>query len=79
MERKSFINKIIRYMKKKYISPCLVVTRCQCEYHLLKASGLHSKDSNIPYGGIDDNGTLVPGSRRKDLWEADEDEEEYYQ
>ncbi len=63
-------------MKKKYITHCLVVTRCQCERYLLEASGMHSTDRNIPYGGVDGDGTLVPSTRRNDLWEDEMDEEE---
>jgi len=63
-------------MKKTYITPATAVFTITAGSLLTTASqGVTSKDYDIDYGGIDENGTQVPGTRRrKDLWD---DEEEY--
>lgn len=60
--------------KKTYLSPFIIITKVETVGFFCK-SGVQNND--IPYGGIDDNGTLVPGSRRQnDMWYDEEDEEE---
>lgn len=65
--------------KKTYISPDVSITIVQTVGFLCN-SGVSSDDQDIdiPYGGIDEEGELTPGARRKqpDVWE-EELEEEY--
>ena len=40
-----------------------------------------SSDKGIDYGGVDEEGELDPASRRRDVWEdeeLEEEEEEFY-
>ena len=41
----------------------------------MTASGVSDPDRDIDYGGVDEEGSKDPASRRKSLWD-DEDEEE---
>ena len=63
-------------MKKTYFTPATVVVAIATDTILAPASqNITSNDNDILYGGIDENGAQVPGTRRrKDIWD---DEEEY--
>ena len=64
----------IAEMKKEYISPSTDVTVTRAGT-LMTASGVSDSDRDIDYGGVDEEGSKDPASRRKSLWD-DEDEEE---
>lgn len=49
--------------KRTYIQPRVWVEECQLEGMLCVSGGVTSTDMSIEYGGIDDDGTMVPGSR----------------
>ena len=66
-------------MKKKYLQPRTIVvgmvhTSMICASDSIKALN-GEEDYGITYGGVDENGTKDPSSRRRDVW--DEGEEEY--
>jgi hypothetical protein len=65
-------------IKKTYISPTICITVVQATGFLCN-SGVESdsEDIDISYGGVDEEGTLTPGSRRyQDPWYDEEEEEE---
>ena len=63
--------------KKKYISPAVRITTVQTVGFICQ-SGVGSMYHDIPYAGVDENGTLTPSGRRhEDLWEDTEEEEDY--
>ena len=64
----------ITEMKKEYISPSTDVTVTRAGT-FMTASGVSDPDRDIDYGGVDEEGNKDPASRRKSLWD-DEDEEE---
>jgi len=41
-------------------------------------SDVKSTDYDIPYGGIDEQGVLKPGTRHRTLWDDEEEEEDYF-
>mgnify|MGYP006988858686 CR=1 FL=1 len=63
-------------MKKYYKNPVTTVLNVDLQ-SLLNGSGVNS-DKGIGYGGVDTDGIIVPGARRRhDLWEEElEDVEE---
>ena len=60
-------------MKKKYLQPSVSMDNMALQV-ILAVSGVTS-DKGIGYGGVDENGTKDPSSRRSmDLWDDEEDE-----
>jgi len=62
-------------MKKEYLKPRMQVVICLTGT-MVCDSGVKSKDKDIDYGGYDEDGSQVPGSRRRrhDVWEDEEEE-----
>ena len=61
-------------MKKTYITPITAYMAATADEVLTIASGVYSEDEGIEYGGIDEDGTKVPGARRhQDLWYDEEE------
>lgn len=61
-------------MKKTYIQPCMEVVSEDCSV-LMSSSGVES-NNGIGYGGVDDDGTKDPASRRFGSdWDDDVDAE----
>ena len=52
-------------MKKKYMTPTVVVVNIDTKNQLLTIS---AGDKGIDYGGVDEGGTLDPAAREMDLW-----------
>lgn len=63
-------------MKKLYITPATAVSTITAASLLTSASqGVTSDGRNIGYGGVDNEGTQVPGTRRyRDIWDEEEEE-----
>lgn len=58
-------------MKKTYIKPsiemdCMDTEQMVCASNDITSNGL---DTDITYGGVDEEGTLNPASRRQSIWE----------
>ena len=51
-------------MKKPYLAPVVEIEKTESE-NILASSGVYSDDNenDIGYGGIDENGEMIPGSR----------------
>jgi len=67
-------------MKKNYIAPSSMVSFLELQ-QMMAGSGVAGKvedDVAIGYGGIDKDGTKNPSSRRGNVWEDEELEEEEY-
>ncbi len=59
-------------MKKEYISPVIEISELVLE-GFIAASGVSGGEKNIPYGGVDSEGTKEPSSRSFDVWEEEEE------
>ena len=59
-------------MKKQYIIPATELLRTETKYYLADVSS----PKGIDYGGIDNEGTKVPSSRRRAKWSDEDDDEE---
>ncbi len=68
--------------KKIYMSPMTSVLAVEYASALAVASGVNGdKDGDAPgsdigYGGVDEEGNMNPSSRRKDVWDDEEAEED---
>lgn len=62
-------------MKKIYAYPQTVITDIEVREFLM-ASGVSDPERDIDYGGVDEEGDKDPASRRRDIWE-DEEEDDY--
>ena len=66
-------------MKTRYISPEIKVVLIAVE-HFMADSGVvgNTKDYDIGYGGIDEEGEKDPASRRyKKQWDDEEEDDDY--
>lgn len=64
-------------MKKKiYTTPSLSIVAFSYHGSLLNAlSGVRSEEKDIPYGGVDEEGSITPGARRQNnVWDEEEEE-----
>lgn len=59
-------------MKRLYIGPTAEVVEVSIKELIMKGSRVKS-DQGIDYGGIDEEGGKDPASRRRDVWEDDEE------
>ena len=62
-------------MKKTYIEPSIEMEDMEMEAIICSSQSITSKvvDDDITYGGVDEEGTLDPASRRHhDIWEDEE-------
>ena len=48
--------------KKPYVKPCINIDNCLLE-EFICTSGVKSEEKGINYGGVDEEGSLTPGSR----------------
>ena len=63
-------------MKNKYITPAIEIEMAEPEMMICGSQDITS-DKGIDYGGVDEEGTLEPASRRHfSVW--DEDDEEWF-
>ena len=60
-------------MKKIYAHPQTVITDIEVREFLM-ASGVSDPERDIDYGGVDEEGDKDPASRRRDIWEDEEDD-----
>ncbi len=60
-------------MKKVYIRPVVEISEIVLE-SFITASGVSGGSKDIPYGGVDTEGTKDPSSRSFDTWDDEEDE-----
>jgi hypothetical protein len=58
-------------MKKLYLKPCIEEFGSDLTMMLCGSQGITS-NKDIDYGGVDNEGTLDPSSRRYDAWDDDE-------
>ena len=57
-------------MKKKYMTPSVVVVKYTNKQHLLTTSeSIDTGTYGIGYGGVDTGGSLDPASREFDYWD----------
>ena len=63
-------------MKKTYLKPSTVTVSTELVTIVCQSGGDVSSDKGIGYGGVDEEGSLDPASRRRrDVWEDVGDEE----
>ena len=60
-------------MKKIYFQPNIEVVRTQAVNMICGSKDVQS-DKGIDYGGVDEEGTKDPSSRRIDNWDDEEEE-----
>ena len=60
-------------MKKIYFQPSIEVVRTQLSCMICGSKDIQS-DKGIDYGGVDEEGTKDPSSRRTDNWNDEEEE-----
>lgn len=67
-------------MKKNYMTPSSMVSFLELQQMIAASDpGVRSEgDFEITYGGVDKDGTKNPSSRRGNVWEDEELEEEEY-
>jgi hypothetical protein len=64
-------------MKKTYLQPSMKMATMGTEMMICGSQDIMSSDGDITYGGVDEEGTIDPASRRhRDVWEDVELEEE---
>ena len=62
-------------MKKNYLAPSTEISNIELQ-QMMVGSGVRSEgDFDITYGGVDEDGTKDPSSRRNNVWEEEEEEE----
>jgi hypothetical protein len=61
-------------MKKTYIVPATIIVAVDDDATILSVStsGVQSENRNIGYGGVDEDGSMTPASRKKDAWDDGE-------
>lgn len=61
-------------MKKNYIAPSMEITSIELQQMVAASNGVYS-DNGITYGGVDTDGSKNPSSRRRSIWDDDEEED----
>ena len=66
-------------MKKTYQQPSVVMAYIGTATIICDSQDITSNNGDITYGGVDEEGTKDPASRRKyDVWEDEEEEEDEF-
>lgn len=62
-------------MKKKYIHPQIVVKQMEAASVICGSQDVHAtvNGDDIGYGGVDEEGQRDPSSRRRDVWDDEEE------
>ena len=61
-------------MKKTYIRPLMEVEAEEPETMICGSQDITGSDGyGITYGGVDEEGTMDPASRRRDVWEEEDE------
>lgn len=60
-------------MKKNYIAPSMEMTNIELQ-QMIAESGVYS-NNGITYGGVDTGGKKDPASRRRSVWDDDEEDD----
>lgn len=63
-------------MKKEYIQPGIVIVQTKLAMMICGSQDVTS-DVGIDYGGVDEDGDKDPASRRQNVWDDEEEEEDY--
>ena len=61
-------------MKRNYQQPSTEMVKTEILSMICASENVTTKDGNIGYGGVDDEGKKDPATRRFDVWEEDEEE-----
>ncbi len=62
-------------MKKNYIAPSVEITKVALQQMVTASDGFTTNQEGLGgYGGVDEEGKVTPSSRRRNLWEDDEDD-----
>ena len=61
-------------MKKNYIAPSKEMTSIELQQMVAASNGVYS-GNGITYGGVDTEGGKTPSSRRRGLWDEDEEDD----
>lgn len=61
-------------MKKNYIAPSMEITSIELQQMIAASEGVRTNDNSITYGGVDTEGEKDPASRRRSVWDDDEDD-----
>ena len=64
-------------MKKTYLQPSAEMDNMETESMICSSPGVTS-DRGIGYGGVDEDGSLDPASRRYSIWEEEDVHEEEF-
>jgi hypothetical protein len=63
-------------MKKTYIAPCAQTVSVRVMTMIAASDSINSDYLNgVSYGGVDEDGTIDPSSRRGSIWDDDEETE----
>ena len=65
-------------MRKTYLKPLMMVTIMETNTFVCASQDITGSEGyDIGYGGVDEEGSLDPSSRRRrDVWEDEEEEED---
>ena len=63
-------------MKKTYIQPSIEMAQSLLNGMICSSQDSIASDNGIGYGGVDEEGSLEPASRRLNVWEEEETFEE---
>jgi hypothetical protein len=61
-------------MKKNYIAPSMEMTSIELQQMVAASNGVYS-GNGITYGGVDTKGEKDPASRRRSVWDDDEEDD----
>lgn len=63
-------------MKKTYITPCVQTVSVRVMTMIAASDSINSDYlDDVSYGGVDEDGTIDPSSRRGSIWDDDEETE----
>ena len=64
-------------MRKNYVRPHFQVVMMNTSSLICGSQDINGGDKDISYGGVDEEGSVNPSSRREpDVWDDDESEED---
>ena len=62
-------------MKKNYIAPSVEITNVELQQLMADSKGFTTNQEGLGgYGGKDEDGTVIPSSRRRNIWDDEEDD-----
>lgn len=63
-------------MKRTYMTPCVQTVSVRAMTMIAASDSINSDYlDDVSYGGVDEDGTMEPSSRRGSIWDDDEETE----